>query len=201
MGDVDDGRGGGGRRGGACACAEEGADDAVLCVCATEVVVEDGEQRGRVDRERCRAGSVAGVSGVGDGDDDLRVDIGAVLDEDRRRGRAQRHRRVQCSKATAELQSSLFFTHALRRDKRPFSPILAPPPLTNPTGTHPQGRRVQSRTLPFALRKTPLTAAQTVLHYGWIPMIIYFGYTRSSPQPMFIKSVSPSPPVPRSPFK
>ena len=122
MGDVDDGRGGGGRRGGACACAEEGADDAVLCVCATEVVVEDGEQRGRVDRERCRAGSVAGVSGVGDGDDDLRVDIGAVLDEDRRRGRAQRHRRVQCSKATAELQSSLFFTHALRRDKRPFSP-------------------------------------------------------------------------------
>ncbi|KAI9574795.1 hypothetical protein HD554DRAFT_2010292 [Boletus coccyginus] len=32
---------------------------------------------------------------------------------------------------------------------------------------------------------------RTVLHYGWIPMIIYFGYTRSSPQPMFIKSVSP----------
>ena len=37
-----------------------------------------------------------GVSDVGDGDDDdLRVDIGAVLDENRRRGRTQRHRRVQ----------------------------------------------------------------------------------------------------------
>ncbi|KAF8414409.1 Tom7-domain-containing protein, partial [Boletus edulis BED1] len=32
---------------------------------------------------------------------------------------------------------------------------------------------------------------RTVMHYGWIPMIIYMGYTRSSPQPMFIKSVSP----------
>ncbi|KAG8218525.1 hypothetical protein J3R82DRAFT_4164 [Butyriboletus roseoflavus] len=36
-----------------------------------------------------------------------------------------------------------------------------------------------------------LTDRQSVLHYGWIPMIIYIGYTRSSPQPMFIKSVSP----------
>ncbi|KAF9238770.1 hypothetical protein BU15DRAFT_47320 [Melanogaster broomeanus] len=28
---------------------------------------------------------------------------------------------------------------------------------------------------------------RTVIHYGWIPMIIYIGYTRSTPQPMFIK--------------
>lgn len=62
MSDVDDGRGGDGRRGGGCACAEECADDAVLRVRATEVVVEDGEERGRMDRQRCRAGSFAGGS-------------------------------------------------------------------------------------------------------------------------------------------
>ncbi|KIM68959.1 hypothetical protein SCLCIDRAFT_105264 [Scleroderma citrinum Foug A] len=32
--------------------------------------------------------------------------------------------------------------------------------------------------------------ARTVLHYGWIPLIIYIGYTRSSPQPTLIKCVS-----------
>ena len=31
---------------------------------------------------------------------------------------------------------------------------------------------------------------QTVLHYGWIPFIIYVGYTRSNPQPSLIKCVS-----------
>ena len=39
--------------------------------------------------------------------------------------------------------------------------------------------------------KPSLKTTQTVLHYGWIPMIIYIGYTRSSPQPMFIKCVLP----------
>ncbi|QRW16354.1 TOM7-domain-containing protein [Rhizoctonia solani] len=32
---------------------------------------------------------------------------------------------------------------------------------------------------------------RTVLHYGWIPFIIYVGYTRSSPQPSLIKLISP----------
>jgi len=31
---------------------------------------------------------------------------------------------------------------------------------------------------------------QTVLHYGWIPLIIYIGYTRSTPQPTIIKYVT-----------
>ncbi|KIK29218.1 hypothetical protein PISMIDRAFT_90011 [Pisolithus microcarpus 441] len=31
--------------------------------------------------------------------------------------------------------------------------------------------------------------ARTVIHYGWIPLIIYIGYTRSSPQPTVIKCV------------
>ncbi|KAI6135079.1 TOM7 family-domain-containing protein [Pisolithus thermaeus] len=31
--------------------------------------------------------------------------------------------------------------------------------------------------------------ARTVIHYGWIPLIIYIGYTRSSPQPTVIKWV------------
>lgn len=34
----------------------------MLCICATEVVVEDGKERGRVDRQRCRAGSFGGMS-------------------------------------------------------------------------------------------------------------------------------------------
>ncbi|KZW04370.1 Tom7-domain-containing protein [Exidia glandulosa HHB12029] len=32
---------------------------------------------------------------------------------------------------------------------------------------------------------------RTVLHYGWIPLIIYVGYTRSNPQPSLIKLISP----------
>lgn len=31
--------------------------------------------------------------------------------------------------------------------------------------------------------------SQTVLQYGWIPLIIYVGYTRSNPQPSLIKCV------------
>lgn len=30
---------------------------------------------------------------------------------------------------------------------------------------------------------------QTVIHYGWIPFIIYVGYTRSNPQPELFKCV------------
>ncbi|KAF9528007.1 mitochondrial import receptor subunit TOM7 [Crepidotus variabilis] len=32
---------------------------------------------------------------------------------------------------------------------------------------------------------------RTVLHYGYIPLIIYIGYTRSNPQPSLIKLISP----------
>jgi hypothetical protein len=74
----------------------------------------------------CR-GRVSDVAGSGD---DLRVDI-RVLDEDRRRARAQRHRRVQCSKTTAELQSPLFFTMP-SEDTNVRAPLPAPPPLTLP---------------------------------------------------------------------
>ncbi|KAF9006622.1 TOM7 family-domain-containing protein [Cyathus striatus] len=35
---------------------------------------------------------------------------------------------------------------------------------------------------------------RTVLHYGWIPFIIYVGYTRSNPQPSLIKYLLPFPP-------
>ncbi|KAJ8586678.1 hypothetical protein M405DRAFT_743199 [Rhizopogon salebrosus TDB-379] len=31
---------------------------------------------------------------------------------------------------------------------------------------------------------------RTMLHYGWIPLIIYIGYTRSTPQPTLIKCVT-----------
>ena len=37
-----------------------------------------------------------------------------------------------------------------------------------------------------SLTLTELTQ-QVVLHYGWIPFIIYVGYTRSNPQPSLIK--------------
>ncbi|TFY56579.1 hypothetical protein EVJ58_g7552 [Rhodofomes roseus] len=30
---------------------------------------------------------------------------------------------------------------------------------------------------------------RTVIHYGWIPFIIYIGYSRSNPQPSLIKYV------------
>ncbi|KAJ3859450.1 MAG: hypothetical protein NXY57DRAFT_893064 [Lentinula lateritia] len=31
---------------------------------------------------------------------------------------------------------------------------------------------------------------RTFLHYAWIPMIIYVGFTRSNPQPSLIKCVA-----------
>ncbi|EPS96019.1 hypothetical protein FOMPIDRAFT_1131415, partial [Fomitopsis schrenkii] len=31
---------------------------------------------------------------------------------------------------------------------------------------------------------------RAVVHYGWIPFIIYIGYTRSNPQPSLIKYVA-----------
>ncbi|KAI0353070.1 Tom7-domain-containing protein [Trametes cingulata] len=33
--------------------------------------------------------------------------------------------------------------------------------------------------------------ARVVVHYAWIPFIIYVGYTRSNPQPSLIKLISP----------
>jgi len=32
---------------------------------------------------------------------------------------------------------------------------------------------------------------RTVIHYAWIPVIIYVGYTRSKPQPSLISLFSP----------
>ncbi|PWN49307.1 putative mitochondrial import receptor subunit tom7 [Violaceomyces palustris] len=32
---------------------------------------------------------------------------------------------------------------------------------------------------------------KTVLHYGWVPFVLYIGFTRSTPQPSFIKLISP----------
>ncbi|KAL1686276.1 hypothetical protein GGG16DRAFT_64572 [Schizophyllum commune] len=28
---------------------------------------------------------------------------------------------------------------------------------------------------------------RTILHYGWVPAVIYIGFTRSNPQPSLIK--------------
>ncbi|KAG9011811.1 hypothetical protein FRB94_007537 [Tulasnella sp. JGI-2019a] len=36
-----------------------------------------------------------------------------------------------------------------------------------------------------------IDVGRTVVHYGWIPFIIYLGYTRSNPQPSLIKLISP----------
>ncbi|KAN0066127.1 hypothetical protein ACQY0O_000221 [Thecaphora frezii] len=32
---------------------------------------------------------------------------------------------------------------------------------------------------------------KTVLHYGWVPFVLYVGFTRSTPQPSLIKLISP----------
>ncbi|KIM29408.1 hypothetical protein M408DRAFT_328681 [Serendipita vermifera MAFF 305830] len=32
---------------------------------------------------------------------------------------------------------------------------------------------------------------RTMMHWIWIPLIIYTGYTRSNPRPTFIKLISP----------
>lgn len=42
----------------------------------------------------------------------------------------------------------------------------------------------------FANALGVLSFSQTVLHYGWIPFIIYVGFTRSNPQPSLIKCVT-----------
>lgn len=130
MSDVDDGRGGHDGSGGARACAKESADDAMLRVRATEIMVEDGEERGRVDRERCRAGTFVCVRDVGNGsddDDDLRVGIGecvrCILDEDRGRRRAQRHG-VQNRAQSGVAIVLVFRRHAFRRDKGPLLLVL-----------------------------------------------------------------------------
>ncbi|KAJ6466669.1 mitochondrial import receptor subunit TOM7 [Mycena vitilis] len=36
-----------------------------------------------------------------------------------------------------------------------------------------------------------IEVGRSVLHYGWIPFIIYVGFTRSNPQPSLIKLISP----------
>ncbi|KAE9409952.1 hypothetical protein BT96DRAFT_805988 [Gymnopus androsaceus JB14] len=38
-----------------------------------------------------------------------------------------------------------------------------------------------------------IDVGRTVLHYAWIPMIIYVGFTRSNPQPSLIKCVTSVP--------
>lgn len=153
-----------------------------------------------MDRQRCWAGSLGGVSDAGDDDgDDLRGDIGGgvrcVLDENRRRGRAQRHRRVELSKAILESGVAIArcFFYTMPSDETKVRSLSSSHPQRSyaPTGTHSQSRRARSCTFTFASHYQSLTDRQTVLHYGWIPMIIYIGYTRSSPQPMFIKFVPP----------
>ncbi|KAL5527750.1 hypothetical protein ACEPAG_6551 [Sanghuangporus baumii] len=36
-----------------------------------------------------------------------------------------------------------------------------------------------------------IDVGHTAMQYGWIPFIIYVGYTRSNPQPSLIKLLSP----------
>lgn len=100
------------------------------------------------------------VSDVGGSDsDDLRVDIGEcmrrVLDENRRRRRAKRHRRVELSKDDIRERSCnclLFFYFPSCLPKRPRSVPSRPHVFSahmNPTGTHSQSRRIQSCTFSF----------------------------------------------------
>ena len=194
MGDVDNSRA---RRGGS--RAEEGADDAVLCVCATEVVVEDGEQRGRMDCERCRARTFGcerwtsrttrttyGLTSASVCDAfwmkiaDEGGPSGIVASNDQKERSCNHH-----------LFFNYHYHNALRRDKGPCSLVaLTANAQPTATGTHPQSRRVRSRTSSLVFTTTSLTHGQTVMHYGWIPLIIYIGYTNSSPRPMFIKYAS-----------
>ncbi|KAF8969401.1 hypothetical protein BDZ97DRAFT_1915358 [Flammula alnicola] len=43
----------------------------------------------------------------------------------------------------------------------------------------------------FGLLTTSHPVIQTILHYGWIPLIIYVGFTRSNPKPELFKLISP----------
>ncbi|TDL29859.1 Tom7-domain-containing protein [Rickenella mellea] len=36
-----------------------------------------------------------------------------------------------------------------------------------------------------------IDVSRLILHYGWVPFVIYIGYTRSNPQPSLIKLISP----------
>ncbi|PWN93509.1 putative mitochondrial import receptor subunit tom7, partial [Acaromyces ingoldii] len=36
-----------------------------------------------------------------------------------------------------------------------------------------------------------IDVAKTVLHYGWVPFVLYVGYTQSTPRPSLIKLISP----------
>jgi len=33
--------------------------------------------------------------------------------------------------------------------------------------------------------------AQAAVHYGWLPLVLYYGWTVSNPRPSFIKLVTP----------
>lgn len=36
-------------------------------------------------------------------------------------------------------------------------------------------------------------AGRVALHYGWIPLVIYIGWSQSTPRPNFLKLLSPLP--------
>lgn len=56
------------------------------------------------------------------------------------------------------------------------------------TGPHLKNNRHFTRMRFFSCPNDFLKGSlQTVIHYGWIPFIIYVGYTRSNPQPSLIK--------------
>jgi len=38
-----------------------------------------------------------------------------------------------------------------------------------------------------------LDAGRVALHYGWIPLVLYVGWSQSAPRPNFMKLLSPLP--------
>ncbi|KAF9266341.1 Tom7-domain-containing protein [Marasmius fiardii PR-910] len=67
-----------------------------------------------------------------------------------------------------------------------------------PWGAHSgSGRTTQPSTVIMPSEDTKeriakvVDVSRTILHYGWIPLIIYVGFTRSNPQPSLIKLISP----------
>lgn len=170
-------------------CAKKRPDDAVLPVCATKIVIEDGKQGRGVDRQRRRAWSDRNFSvnnircydsstyGVAPwlacdvfwmqiADETGMVNIFGVG--------------IPCFFSVVVMPSEETKVRPSSTTQTASSQFC--------TGTHHKGRRRHSRTCLFFL--TDVNAddrVQTVLHYGWIPLIIYIGYTRSSPQPTLIK--------------
>ena len=83
--------------------------------------------------------------------------------------------------------------------KKPFMPSeenkVGPPVpdvvnsvFNSMAGKNRQGHRGWTCMLPkFLPNHATESSQQTVLHYGWIPLIIYVGFTRSNPQPSLIK--------------